>query len=180
MNIQRTNPHSFFTINNSPLFIITNSGLRHIELNLHFILYPPVTQPSSIGNSWNGEFAAAHSRKKDTANLTHLQYPLILSEYEPTSKGCALRRPPITEVAQIAYFQNGEFTMAFSHLAVYVFESVCEGNFLYSSCERKRNKRKRSDTDQSGFCVYRNKGSVRQPAGVITHEEDEQLTEQIV
>lgn len=112
LNIQRTNPHSFFTINNSPLFIITNSGLRHIELNLHFILYPPVTQPSSIGNSWNGEFGACHTR---TANL-----------------------PRLTA----------------AHLAVYVFESVCEGNFLYSPCERKRNKRKRAYTEQSGFNIY--------------------------
>lgn len=69
LNIQRTNPHSFFTINNSPLFIITNSGLRHIELNLHFILYPPVTQLPPAANRQNGEFGAGHTR---TANLPRL------------------------------------------------------------------------------------------------------------
>jgi len=63
---------------------------------------PPVTKVAQIANRQNGEFEAAHSRtanlkrhiaasrKKGYRKFNRLQYPFIISEYEPTLKGCAV------------------------------------------------------------------------------------------
>lgn len=51
----------------------------------------PVTKVAQISPTFRtASLKRLTAAKKDTANLNSLQYPLIISEYEPTLKGCAV------------------------------------------------------------------------------------------